>query len=68
MMEFLGKQAFEHQHEESIVGNPDRGYFDRKTINDTIDQNRGTIFVEMKVVAFAPVAAKGSVHQFYNPN
>ena len=67
-MEFLGKQAFEHQHKEFVVGNPDRGCFDKKTLKDYVDQNLATILVEMKVVEFGHVAAKGSIHQCYNPN
>ena len=37
-------------------------------LEDFVDQNLGTLLVEMKVVAFALVAAKGSIHQDYNPN
>ena len=67
-MEFLGKQTFEHQHKESATDNPYRCCFDKKTLDDSVDQNLGMILVEMKVVAFSPVAANGSIHQCYNPN
>ena len=67
-MEFLGKQAFENQHKESVFGNPDMGFFDKKTLEDFVDQNLDMILVEMKVEAFVPKAAKGSVHQCYNQN
>ena len=67
-MEFLGKQAFEHLHKESVVGNPDRGCFDRQMLEDSVDQNLSTLLVEMKVVEFALVATKGSIHQYHNPN
>ena len=67
-MEFLGQQAFEHHHKEFVVGNPDRGFFDKQMLEDFVDQNPGMLLVEMRVVAFALVAAKGSVHQDYNSN
>ena len=66
-MEFLWQQVFEHQNMEFVAGNLDRGCFDKKTLEDSIDQNLGMILVEMKIVAFALVAAKGSIHQYYNP-
>ena len=58
----------EHQHREYAASNPDRGFFDRKTLEDSVDQNLGMLLVEMKVVSFALVDTKGSVHQYYNPN
>ena len=58
-MEFLGKQVFEHQHKEFVSSNLDRGCFDRKMLEDSVDQNLGMILVEMKVVEFAPMAANG---------
>ena len=67
-MELLGQQAFEHQNKESVAGNPDRSCFDRQTLEDSVDQNLGTLLVEMKVVAFVFVVARGFVYQYYNPN
>ena len=67
-MELLEQQAFEHQHKEFVVGNPDRGCFEKKMREDSIDQNLDMILVEMKFEAFTPDVAKGSVHQCYNPN
>ena len=67
-MELLEKQVFEHQHKESTAGNPDRGSFDKKTLEDYVDQNLDMILAEMKFEAFALVATKGSIHQCYNPN
>ena len=62
-MEFL-----EQQHKKSVVSNPDRGCFEKKTLEDSVDQNLDMILVEMKFEAFAPKVAKGSVHQCYNLN
>ena len=67
-MEFLRQWAFDHQHKQSVSSNPDRGCFDKKILEVSVDQNLGTILVEMKVEAFALEVAKGSVHQCYNPN
>ena len=67
-MELLEQQAFEHHHKESAASNLDRGCFEKQALEDFVDQNLDMIFVEMKFEAFAPMAAKGSVHQCYNLN
>ena len=68
-MEFLGQQDFGDQHKEAVTCNPDRGCFDKQTLEDYVRQNLGKILViGMRVVAFALVAAKVSIHQDYNPN
>ena len=47
MMEFLEERAFEHQHKESTAGNLDRGCFDKKTLEDYVNQNLDMILVEI---------------------
>ena len=63
MMELLEQQDFEHQHKESAIGNPDRGCFEKKTLEDPIDKNLDMILVEMKSEVFVPEDAKGYIHQ-----
>ena len=41
-MELLGKPTFDHKHKEVVVGNPDRGCFEKQTLEDSIDQNLGS--------------------------
>ena len=53
---------------EFAVGNPDRGCFAWKMLESSVDQNLEMILVEMKFAEFALMAAKGSVHQDYNPS
>lgn len=67
-MELLRKQAFEHQHKESVDGNPDRGCCEKQTLEDSVKKNLGTLLVQIKVVEFLHVATKGCAHQYYNPN
>ena len=67
-MEFLEQQAFEHQHKESTAGNLDRGCFEKKILEDSIDQNLDMILVEMKSEVFYLEVSKWSIHQCYNPN
>ena len=45
-MELLDQHAFEHQHKESAAGILDRGCFDKKTLEDSVDQNLDMVLVE----------------------
>ena len=68
-MELLEQQAFEHQHKEFVVGSPDRSCFYKQMLEDSVNQNLDKLLVVgMKFVEFVLVAAKLSVHQYYNPN
>ena len=63
MMELIRKNAFECHHKEFFLGNPDRGFFEKKTLQHSIDQNLGKLLVVgMIVVLFAILAAKVSFH------
>ena len=68
-MEFLGQQAFVHQHKAFAADNPDRGYLDDQILEGSVNQDLDKLFfVGIVVVAFEVVAFKVISRQYCSPN